>query len=95
MFFPSSGRPPVFPHVDKLAHAILFGVLAYLLHKSLSVSGKHHKLMAGLIASTYGALTEFFQRFLPSRSSDPCDLFADIFGVIIAIAIIQLLSFKR
>lgn len=90
MFSPPSAKPPVFPHADKLAHAILFGALAYLLWRSFFISGKNRPLIAGLLASAYGALTELFQLFLPNRHSDFWDFFADVSGVAIAIVIILL-----
>jgi VanZ family protein len=78
---------PEFTHAlqpDKLAHALLFGILAFLLYRAF----RHHAgyaprnalLLAFLLAVLYGALDEFHQYFVPHRQHDVFDWFADTAG---------------
>lgn len=86
--FSTSGLPPTFPHADKLAHFIIYGILALLLYRAFRMERNFGPLaavfMSVLIASAYGALDEFHQCFVPSRSTDILDWMADTLGALIA-----------
>jgi VanZ family protein len=60
---------------DKLLHAGAFAGLAVLLFRARA----NAPLAVGM-ATAYGALDEFHQRYTPARSSDPADLAADFVG---------------
>ena len=86
--FSTSGLPPTFPHADKVAHFIIYGILALLLYRALHGERKFGPLAAMLLsvllASVYGALDEFHQYFVPTRSTDVADWMADTLGALIA-----------
>lgn len=78
-------------HLDKVVHAVLFGVLLVLLARALGrVPGKAQGSarplrIAALVAIGYGALTELLQELTGAgRRGDVWDLVADATGVIIA-----------
>jgi len=77
LFNPASATPSGFPGADKLAHLVLFGVLA--------LTGRLGRLPApglalGLVA--YAAASEVLQGVLPiDRSADPLDAVVDVVGV--------------
>lgn len=73
----------------KAGHAALFGILAWLLHRSL-VSPRDRDSnkwylqalwAATLIAIGYGVVTELYQGLLPHRSTELRDAFANTAGV--------------
>lgn len=72
------------PHWDKVQHIVGFGVLATL--GCFAYAQKKTWVCVGLI--TYGALIEYFQSALTvSRTASFGDWLADIFGVIMGIAV--------
>lgn len=74
-------REPSVPLEDKIAHFILFGVLAFLLLRAFRGERRMSPLKAALWAfvatSLYGAFDEFHQYFTPSRSVDVFDWLSD------------------
>lgn len=73
------------PIIDKLFHFVEYFILGALLLRAFANSS--HKtnfklilLLSILIASIYGALDEFHQRFVPGRSPEIFDIFSDIMG---------------
>ena len=76
--------PVRIPHLDKLVHAALFGILAALLYRALRGERRWRPAVAGgvafLLTVAYGGLDEFHQWFVPGRHVDPWDLAADGFG---------------
>jgi|GEM_PF-2793353 hypothetical protein len=63
---------------DKVVHALLFGVGAWLLHRAPLPLGT-----AALAAFTYGGLWEGVQHFLPARSAEWGDLMANGVGSLV------------
>lgn len=77
------------PHLDKVAHAILFGGLAALVSLGLHRSGRPHRasvyhLAPVLAVLAYGAFDEIHQYFVPPRTPDILDLVADVTGGLLA-----------
>ena len=70
---------------DKLWHALVYGLLGALLLRALSgarlrqVSGRTAGL-AVLLATLYGLTDEAHQYFVPGRSAEAADVFADLNG---------------
>ncbi len=64
---------------DKLIHASVFGMLAWLWRQSGASS-----LVAFALAVLYGVSDEYHQSFTPGRYSDILDLLADATGAAIA-----------
>lgn len=67
---------------DKVLHATAFAGLAVL-----TLRASRRASVAIGLATAYGALDEFHQRYTPNRSSDPEDLLADFVGACIGTAL--------
>ena len=73
------------PNIDKLFHFVEYFVLGALLVRAFvnysdKTSFKTIFLLSILIASAYGILDEFHQRFVSGRSPEIFDIFSDIMG---------------
>jgi hypothetical protein len=73
------------PNIDKLIHFIEYFILGALLVRAFAnSSGKANfnfiLLLSILIASAYGVLDEFHQRFVAGRSPEIFDVLSDIIG---------------
>ncbi|HWA05588.1 MAG TPA: VanZ family protein [Ignavibacteria bacterium] len=86
---------------DKLVHMGVFGLLAGLCYISLihlssdSNFTQNAFLWSAIITIIYGASDEFHQYFVPNRSSEVQDWFADIAGIVIMLLIIKYFLSKR
>jgi VanZ family protein len=82
---------------DKIEHLLAYGGLGFLLNLSLriqnkiSIVKKYSAWFTILIVSTYGALDELHQLFIPDRACDILDWTSDTIGVIIGVSIMTLL----
>lgn len=75
--------------IDKIAHFIFFGFLAWLIY----VADKKHLFWAIFISSSYGILIEYLQmNVFVNRSFDYADMLADVLG---ALAILPMVYFSR
>jgi VanZ family protein len=78
------------PHVDKLVHLALYGVLGVLLARPLRQRGGSG---ASTVAATllgvavFAAFDEWHQRWVPGRSGDVADWLADLSGAVIALLV--------
>lgn len=79
---PSLPAPSLFPHQDKLFHAVTYGILGFLLLGGLP-DGPRRLLLAWLLASLYGCSDEIHQMFVPGRSAELLDLAADSGGALL------------
>ncbi len=89
IFFASSRPVPVegpqfIPHLDKLAHFLIYAAMALLLFRACF---RFHRwpharaaLAAFALATLYGLTDELHQYFVPSREADFWDLAADALG---------------
>lgn len=92
---PGDDMPQVelFPHFDKIVHAIMFGGLAAtLIWDILRGRGKHRTvavwLWAAVSATAFGGIVEVLQDMMGlGRSGDEMDLLADMAGAFILSAI--------
>lgn len=86
---PGTDTPPPFPHMDKLPHALVFGILGTLVLCAMRPGtygySRAHALTALAIAATYGVLDEIHQHFVPGRMPDVLDVLADITGAALGI----------
>lgn len=74
------------PHLDKVAHVILFGGLGlfwnlyFHFRKTTTI---YTPWIILLLLAAYGVAVEYFQvNFIPNRSFDTGDIIADIFGAV-------------
>jgi VanZ family protein len=81
LYWPRTVGPPGIEHLDKVAHVVAFGAVAWT------------GLRAGVPARWLGALlvvhavtSEMLQAWLlPHRSGDPADVLADLGGVVLGL----------
>lgn len=77
---------------DKLLHLVLYGVLGALLASGWRTAGRRP---APALMVTAGALVglydEWYQQFVPSRSSDPLDWIADVIGILAGFVLVAAL----
>ncbi len=82
-----SKSTPLFPHVDKVMHAIIFATLTAIGYLAYAKHGKW--LFLGII--TYGAITEILQGvFTQTRLASIGDWLADIAGVLLCAILINI-----
>jgi VanZ family protein len=81
--------------VDKLAHAVVFGVLGFLVARASGRGGGRALVLAALCASAYGLLDEIHQRWTPGRDSSFWDFLADTIGGAAGAAAYLLLARRR
>jgi VanZ family protein len=75
------------PFQDKGAHALTFGSLALLLYLASRRYG-----LAFLLTALYGISDEIHQHFVPGRSADVTDWFADITGSALGLGMVWVFS---
>jgi VanZ family protein len=73
------------PNIDKLFHSVEYLILGALIARAFAncsdkMSFKLILLLSILIASSYGVLDEFHQRFVSGRSPEIFDILSDIIG---------------
>ena len=77
--------------VRKAAHVTEYAILAALLlrafHSGVRTVRLGHAFAALLIACTYGALDEYHQSFVASRTGSPGDVMIDASGAMLGVAI--------
>lgn len=79
-------EPPVwaFPHIDKLIHFGLFGILAWLwfipTRWTLAKPTLQAAVIGFLVASVYGGFTEYVQSTMPHRHGNVWDVLANSLG---------------
>jgi VanZ family protein len=78
MLSPSVGEGGI-PINDKVAHALVFGLLALLAHASWPMRDFDRRFWIALLA--YGLAIEILQHFIPHRSFSLLDLAADGLGI--------------
>jgi len=74
-----------FPNIDKLAHFVEYFILGALLVRAFSNTSEKTGfklifLFSILIASLYGLIDEFHQRFVSGRCPEIFDIISDIIG---------------
>lgn len=77
---------------DKLAHAIVYFVLAYFLYKGFRLKQTKSRAIwyAISLATFYGILMEFVQyAFFPNRYFEVLDIIANIVGIIVCAFLVQ------
>jgi VanZ family protein len=81
---------------DKVAHAIVFGILGVLFLASMQPASERYRLRQVWIAvgltAIYGVFDEWHQAFVPGRSPDAWDVVADTIGALIAVTLMYRLA---
>ena len=72
-------------NLDKIVHALVFGLLSFLLLKSLHkfsfANGRIILFGVGLVVILLGVMDEWVQSMVPGRTASPMDVLADGVGV--------------
>ncbi len=91
IFWQSSGpvppRTPSLPGLDKLVHAGVYALLAFLAARAFATLPRSHAprtlaSAAAVFAVLYGLSDEIHQAFVPERTADIWDLVADALGAV-------------
>lgn len=90
IFYVSSLSQPVklppFPGFDKIIHFLEFGLLGYLVLNSIKSNNQRRTENSAIFLSAiYGGIDEIHQYFVPGRSCDWLDFFADSLGAIFVV----------
>lgn len=86
--------PRSFPQMDKLIHAVEFGLFSFLLFQAIQVTFLRTPVLylifiTAFVSILYGVLDEYHQFFTPLRRADLFDLLADAIGILIAQGVIM------
>lgn len=76
-----------FPHIDKVAHFIEYGIFAFLIGRALYYSNASRSIVRAMMLSLvfgalFGAIDEIHQLFIPGRTNSIADFAADVGGII-------------
>jgi VanZ family protein len=75
-------RIPVIPNLDKLVHAFIFGLLAFLWVYFLGHRRLNAWVSVFLLVTLYGGGMEFYQENFTSREFEWEDIYADAIGAL-------------
>ena len=93
---PSGAFPSVpLPGLDKIAHAVAYGVLALLLAFGAGFPVRAPSWSWVVAVAAYGVSDEWHQTFVPGRSWETWDLLADAGGSLLALAWARRYSARR
>jgi len=86
---PGTDIPPLFSGMDKLLHALVFGILGFFTLGAMKTTPDGYRPfqpgLAMIVVTIYGMLDEFHQRFVPGRSPDIYDAMSDAAGGILGV----------
>jgi VanZ family protein len=78
------------PYGDKIAHAILYGIMAYLLNYGLNGKRWFRIEIGMLLVMSFAFAEEVSQLYFTSRTFDWFDLLADVIGIVGAAVIYRM-----
>lgn len=89
-------RPPAMPHnSDKVVHFTAYATLGAAVAWAAMTTSVRRALVWVLVVSMLGALDEWHQQFIPSRSMDVRDWMADTAGAVAGLTILSALQRRR
>ncbi|MCO4761152.1 MAG: VanZ family protein [Myxococcales bacterium] len=71
---------PAWIPVDKIVHALIFGLLAVLITRPSLLRPRRAWLTAVGLCALWGGIDEWHQSWIPGRDSDGMDVAADVTG---------------
>lgn len=95
---PKPDGEPGIGHWDKLAHLFVYGVLGFLIARTMFVNGIgnwRQIAIVTMLATLYGVSDEFHQSFVAGREISAGDLIADAAGALLASGILYWLHARR
>ncbi len=90
--------PSLFPHQDKLAHLseyAFLGIVAWRCFRHLINKPQLLFIVSLGFCSLYGAVDEFHQYFIPSRTVDLFDWLADTMGAGLSIGFLTMIRLRQ
>ncbi len=89
----------LFKNSDKVIHIMVYAVLCFLLNRAFSFTFKNSvkryvPIIAIFISIVYAISDEFHQSFVPGRSAEVYDVFADGMGAVISQIILYIKDLK-
>lgn len=79
---------------DKLAHFVEYGLFAYLSSRSIrqvaGPTGVRPLIISGLFVTLFAIIDEFYQSFVPGRTSDIFDVLVDFLGAALVLFLLHL-----
>lgn len=95
---PGLDTPELFFGQDKLLHALIFGILGFLVAGALlpatRQTRRRHIVITVVLVAAYGILDEIHQHSVPGRMPDVFDVLADIGGGLTGVWLFTLLMHK-
>ena len=88
---------PAAPGTDKVAHLAMYAILGMLTLRAVGHAAPAPRTMVLTLAAitVFAAVDEWHQRFIPSRSADVADWFADVAGATLGIGSLAALKLRR
>ena len=83
-----------FPSSDKVAHAVIYGVLAVLVANAVAPA-RWASGFGWVVSVGYGVTDEYHQHFVPGRDMSAGDLVADALGAAVALAVCSVIRTHR
>lgn len=80
--------------IRKATHLTVFGVLAFLLFKSVEAS-RFSYLLAWILTALYAMSDEYHQSFMPGRTATYKDVLVDACGALIVLSVVYLLRKRK
>jgi len=89
-----------FVPIDKVAHILEYALFSLLTFRSFSnlstaISKRMAVLLSLLFLVAFAALDEYYQSFVPGRSSDNLDLLSNICGACIILTVLWLVQCRK
>lgn len=78
------------PYGDKIAHAVLYGIMAYLLNYGFNGKRWFRIELGSVIVFSFALIEEVSQLYFPSRSFDWFDLLADAVGIVVVTVVYRM-----
>ncbi|MDQ1144181.1 VanZ family protein [Bacillus sp. SORGH_AS 510] len=80
--------------IRKATHLTVFGILAFLLFKSVETSNFSY-LLAWILTALYAMSDEYHQSFMPGRTATYKDVLIDSFGALVVLSVVYLFGKKK
>ena len=85
---------------DKILHFVVFGILGFLMARSLKYANfkqlnSNFVIWSIIICSIYGAMDEIHQLYVPGRFATVGDWVADVLGIIVFVLLYQKILSRR
>jgi polysaccharide biosynthesis protein VpsQ len=80
------------PYGDKIAHAVLYGIMVYLLNYGFNGKRWGRAEIGSVIVFSFALIEEVSQLYFPSRSFDWFDLLADAVGIVVVTVVYRIMK---